>query len=160
MDADDRRFSAASTTTLSKLDELSAQLDAMRSGVDEIKAQMDAGVGAEELIPAKHRLAQLNGDLEKFQFTKVDAIETSELDTGKQEAKAHRKQLNARVEETQALIKALHERLRALEAGETAAPADVQPEEVAPQPAAAADTRQQPELTQVQQLKKGCCSVS
>ena len=63
----------------------------MASAVSEIKVALDAGVSRDDLLSVKHRLAQLNGDLEKFQFTKIDAVETSELNSGKTDAKAHRK---------------------------------------------------------------------
>ena len=88
----DRRYSAASSATLSKLGHLDKSYNDMRKAVDEIAEKIGTGeLAPDEMLQAKHKLAQLNGDLEKFQFTKVDAIETGELDSGKSEAKAHRK---------------------------------------------------------------------
>ena len=90
--SEDKRFSAASAATLGQLEGLDERFGAMTSAADAIEALLDAGsVPAARLVEAKHELAQLNGDLEKFQFTKIDAVETSELNSGKTDAKAHRK---------------------------------------------------------------------
>ena len=87
----ERRYSQISARTLQRLDSLETTYDEMAAAVSEIKLALDAGVSREDLLSVKHRLAQLNGDLEKFQFTKIDAVETSELNSGKTDAKAHRK---------------------------------------------------------------------
>ena len=89
--SDLRRYSQISARTLQRLDSLETTYDEMAAAVSEIKLALDAGVSREDLLSVKHRLAQLNGDLEKFQFTKIDAVETSELNSGKTDAKAHRK---------------------------------------------------------------------
>ena len=92
----ERRYSQISARTLQRLDSLETTYDEMAAAVSEIKLALDAGVSREDLLSVKHRLAQLNGDLEKFQFTKIDAVETSELNSGKTDAKAHRKARNQR----------------------------------------------------------------
>ena len=112
----ERRYSQISARTLQRLDSLETTYDEMAAAVSEIKLALDAGVSREDLLSVKHRLAQLNGDLEKFQFTKIDAVETSELNSGKTDAKAHRKALNQDVEATQRLITELGERVREAEA--------------------------------------------
>ena len=72
---------------------------------------MQAGLqtkSAEELLQCKNRLALLNGQVEKLQFVKIDAVTTGGLNTGKQVAKSSRKTLNQRAERLHEIVRGLH----------------------------------------------------
>ena len=162
--SEDKRFSAASAATLGQLEGLDERFGAMTSAADAIEALLDAGsVPAARLVEAKHELAQLNGDLEKFQFTQVDAIETGELNSGKADAKAHRKRLNAEVEAAQARIKALHARVTEAEAaagaGEGGAGARASDVAEAPAPASAPEAAAAPPVDPAEVSPLGCTST-
>ena len=63
---DGKRFSAASTATLTQLEGLDARFGAMTSAADAIEALLDAGAASPaRLIEAKHELAQLNGEFRR-----------------------------------------------------------------------------------------------
>ena len=55
---------------------------------------------------------KLMGNLDKIQFSKVDAVCTAELNSGKQQAKDSRKSLNRRIDALRERGKGLHERLK------------------------------------------------
>ena len=57
---------------------------------------------------ALSQLAQLNGKLDRFQFESVDAVATGDLSSGKSDAKAMRKDLNAGVDALRVRINELH----------------------------------------------------
>ena len=65
----DRRFSTASVEALENLEGLESSFADLASSVKDIEIALAEGKAppTEELIAMKHRLAQLNGDLEKFQ---------------------------------------------------------------------------------------------
>ena len=92
------------------------QVDALRNELAAIAARvraLDAAAAEGDLAPpamlaARNELRQVNGDLEKFQFTKVDAIETSSLARGRDNARAQRKRLNAEVETLRATVQGRH----------------------------------------------------
>ena len=80
-----RRYSTVSQSTLKRLDTLEETFAKLDRAVREIEAVLRgaAAISAAELAAMKARLAQLNGDLDKFQFTQVDAVEVSDLVSGK-----------------------------------------------------------------------------
>eukprot|EP00617_Octactis_speculum_P002357 CAMPEP_0185781304 /NCGR_PEP_ID=MMETSP1174-20130828/101860_1 /TAXON_ID=35687 /ORGANISM="Dictyocha speculum, Strain CCMP1381" /LENGTH=115 /DNA_ID=CAMNT_0028471225 /DNA_START=140 /DNA_END=487 /DNA_ORIENTATION=+ len=86
-----------SESTLKKLDDLEESFSGFIQELDLIEEMKDAA-SYEELAEAKNRLAQLNGLLEKFQFTEVDAVDTANLHSGKSQARAQRKGLNSEVD--------------------------------------------------------------
>lgn len=59
---------------------------------------------------AKGKLAQLLGRIEKLQFNQLDAVTTAHLDSGKVEAKAHRRELNAALDELQEFVQSLYKK--------------------------------------------------
>jgi hypothetical protein len=62
----------------------------------------------ESLHKSKNLLAQISGDIDRLQFTGLDAIDTSILHTGKDEARNKRKKLNHDIEELQQHVQDLH----------------------------------------------------
>jgi len=99
---DRTRFSVASLETNSELDVLELQIKAMQVTSDEAETVLSAEVGTVE-IPTRMRneLAQLHGNLNKLLATRLDAILTGELNTGKDAARAKRKEL---IKTTETLI--------------------------------------------------------
>ena len=73
-----RRYSTISETTLARLESLETSFEEMTSIVDAIEAALadPSRLAPPELLNLKHNLAQLNGDLEKFQFTQVCRVLT------------------------------------------------------------------------------------
>ena len=75
VDAKGRHFSIASTNTLTKLQQLEAQfgsmVEALNAICDSITARRD---NRDVLIKAKNQLAQICGDIDKFQFEKIDSV--------------------------------------------------------------------------------------
>jgi len=67
--------------------------------VDEIERSVKPGlVTYEDVMHIKHNLQQLARKLDKFQHGKIDGIVTSTLQSGKEEARKQRKQLNGDVD--------------------------------------------------------------
>jgi hypothetical protein len=97
----------ASTQTFTKLDTIKAKFNDLLSQVNDIetttnKEEMDS------LLRSKNLLAQISGDIDRLQFTGLDAIDTSLLHTGKDEARTKRKKLNHDIEELQEHVQELH----------------------------------------------------
>tara|TARA_B110001452_G_scaffold82210_1_gene67221 strand:+ start:150 stop:815 length:666 start_codon:yes stop_codon:yes gene_type:complete len=87
-DAEKARAAAASPVTASPLP---TSLTNTRLSIQEVAT---ASAGAGELRPdLRNELAQLHGNANKLLATKLDAILTGELNSGKDEARAKRKQL-------------------------------------------------------------------
>jgi len=102
-----KQYSQASIKTLQKLDILDQKFD----GINErIKKASSLSLQSEKadifssdddilrIIKVKNDLAQIAGDLEKLQCRDLDAIETTELTSGKDEARSRRKLLNTAVD--------------------------------------------------------------
>lgn len=106
-----RRLSSLSTDTLARLDSLDRGFETIEHAVHEVEQAVELGLDDASLAAAKNRLAQLNGDLERFQFGKVDAVETTELTSGKAQAKQQRKRLNDEVEALRSRTAELHQRI-------------------------------------------------
>ena len=73
-------------------------------------------------VGMRNRLAQLHGDANSLLATKIDAILTSELNSGKADARAMRKQLIVTVEALIEKLEALVKRFDQLKAAAPAAP--------------------------------------
>jgi hypothetical protein len=100
-------YSVASTKTLSNLDKVSAEYTSMLANIDSIEKNTDL-TDAASVLNAKHLLAQQAGDIDKLQFTKLDAIQTSELHSGKEMARTQRKGLNQSLEALQQRVQKLY----------------------------------------------------
>lgn len=114
-----RKFSTVSMKALTELSDyeksfnnLVAQVDLIESGI----TPGSASVCKFKQQAKKHlsNIAQLNGSLEKFQFVKVDGVITGGLTSGKDDAKAKRKELNKNCEELRARIVACKQPLQTL----------------------------------------------
>mmetsp|Transcript_19375 Transcript_19375/g.43301 ORF Transcript_19375/g.43301 Transcript_19375/m.43301 type:complete len:180 (-) Transcript_19375:451-990(-) len=88
-----RMLSMRSQETVNTLDEIEQQLLAMKVKSDEADTMFSSP--PPEGLPSSMRntLAQLHGDANRLLATRIDAILTSELNSGKDDARAKRKQL-------------------------------------------------------------------
>ncbi|GMI23145.1 hypothetical protein TrCOL_g6779 [Triparma columacea] len=101
-----RRVSEFSAATLDKLSTLEDEIGLFETQVEKLAMQLsDIGNSntiskevMDDLIASRNDLRQYVGNLEKFQFVKVDAIITADLQSGKEEARTRRKNLTARCE--------------------------------------------------------------
>jgi len=103
-----RGLSSISETTLKRLASIERGFDDIEAAVSELE---DTDLGAcsmTELYAAKGQLAQLNGDLEKLQFTRLDTIDASACDSGQAIARSQRKGLNRGVETLKTRVEAQH----------------------------------------------------
>ena len=92
-----RRLTARSVAMVETLDGLEAELVEMQAVSD---AAADALAGSHTGLPVglRSELASLHGDANKLLATRLDAIVTAELTTGRDEARAKRKALVAATE--------------------------------------------------------------
>jgi spore germination cell wall hydrolase CwlJ-like protein len=101
--ARDRGLSVMSVKAIGALDGIEPKLAKLEADVTEIEAVMQ-GKGRtqcqyrEQVAQYQGDIAQINGLLEKLQFTSVDAVGTAELNSGKDQARTQRKALNGRCE--------------------------------------------------------------
>eukprot|EP00602_Paraphysomonas_sp_CaronLab_P004131 CAMPEP_0185024842 /NCGR_PEP_ID=MMETSP1103-20130426/8032_1 /TAXON_ID=36769 /ORGANISM="Paraphysomonas bandaiensis, Strain Caron Lab Isolate" /LENGTH=211 /DNA_ID=CAMNT_0027557911 /DNA_START=45 /DNA_END=681 /DNA_ORIENTATION=+ len=106
----ERLYSEKSDAALKKLDEQDGYFHSFANRVENIERSLDMRNPA-TLVHAKHELAQIIGDLEKLQFNEVDSVETHGLDSGKSEASAHRKDLNAKINEMMEQTQLLYQQI-------------------------------------------------
>ena len=70
------------------------------------------------VIELRNNLRQIMGNLDKFQYSKVDSVITADLHSGKDEAKARRKACNKSCDEIRekgsALLKALDSKIESM----------------------------------------------
>ena len=104
------RFSSASASKLDSLDEMDADL----SGMEATSADAEAVLTGGDSIPRTLRteLATLHGDANKLLANRVDALITAEMSSGREAARAKRKQLVVRAE---ALIERLEAQIKRLD---------------------------------------------
>lgn len=100
-------FSVASTKTLSSLDKVSEEYSNMVTKVDDIEKSTDLN-NATNVLDAKHLLAQIAGNIDKLQFNKLDAIQTTDLNSGKEIARTQRKGLNQSLDALQQRVQKLY----------------------------------------------------
>mmetsp|Transcript_16327 Transcript_16327/g.30527 ORF Transcript_16327/g.30527 Transcript_16327/m.30527 type:complete len:124 (-) Transcript_16327:43-414(-) len=95
-----RRQTVQSAAALSKLATLDAEISQFEASYGAFSATLSSPESsAEQLIQTRNECRQWSGNLEKFQYVKVDSIITADLTTGKEEAKVKRKELNKHCEE-------------------------------------------------------------
>lgn len=132
-DATPSRKSVASRTVCETLDglelelaDMTAQSDAVGKTIAGLSPDMPAPVGA------RSELAKLHGAANKLLTTRIDAIVTGDLQSGREEARAHRKAL---VLASEALIETVEAQIRAIDTRNAGA-AENQPaaEDAAPPP--------------------------
>jgi hypothetical protein len=91
-----RALSARSSAALTRLGELSARLGEAEREFVALVHEAAGGPPATRLVQIKNELAQLVGALDKLQMGGIDAVATHELESGQDEARTERKELNAR----------------------------------------------------------------
>eukprot|EP00242_Pyramimonas_sp_CCMP2087_P000699 CAMPEP_0198229322 /NCGR_PEP_ID=MMETSP1445-20131203/114064_1 /TAXON_ID=36898 /ORGANISM="Pyramimonas sp., Strain CCMP2087" /LENGTH=588 /DNA_ID=CAMNT_0043909779 /DNA_START=225 /DNA_END=1991 /DNA_ORIENTATION=+ len=98
----DRRHSMKSVNALTKLTQYEEKLDGILSQLEGTDAALREGrlLGWEALAKAKAAIMQLSTTLEKLQLMGVDGVTVGELESGRDEARALRKQLNKKIEST------------------------------------------------------------
>uniref|UniRef100_A0A7S0RS13 BAG domain-containing protein n=1 Tax=Pyramimonas obovata TaxID=1411642 RepID=A0A7S0RS13_9CHLO len=98
----ERRFSTKSSNALTLLKGYEEKLQGIIGQLEDTETALKEGrlIGRETLGKAKTAMGQLNGTLEKLQLQGVDGVTVGDLETGRDEARAYRKQLNTRIEAT------------------------------------------------------------
>ncbi len=88
---------AADSTQRIALTLLSTKVDKIQSKIDDFtKSVQDGTTSGAQLSTIQDALSQCYGNLEKLQFTEIDAVVTGDLTTGKDTARTLRKQLSKR----------------------------------------------------------------
>lgn len=93
-----KQYSQASSKAIKKLNSIDKKFEDIANRVEGVAAVAEDPDDVSQLLKAKNELAQIIGDLERLQFKELDAVDTSELNSGKAEARHHRKALNAAVD--------------------------------------------------------------
>ena len=106
----ERQFSVLSKNALSTLDGLVGEVDKLENLLVDLEKMVGAPDDADRLA-ALGSVRQIVGDLDKLQATKVDAVSTAELNSGKSVARAERKNINRRIDELRPRAKRLHDAL-------------------------------------------------
>lgn len=111
--ADQRRYSVLSQDVLETLENLQAEATFFEEQVIKIEgiAANAKNLSETERHQALGLCRQLNGQLDKLQFEKIDAVQTADLNSGKATAKANRKALTAFVDLLRPRVTAVHEKL-------------------------------------------------
>jgi len=105
-----KRMSNASLQTVGELDSISAQLEMMRLQSENATAALaSATCGAEVPVGLRNELSQLHGNANKLLATRLDAILTGDLNTGRDEARARRKLM---IRDVEALIEKTEEQVK------------------------------------------------
>ena len=94
----ERQFSVLSKNALSTLDGLVGEVDKLENLLVDLEKMVGAPDDADRLA-ALGSVRQIVGDLDKLQATRVDAVSTAELNSGKSVARAERKNINRRIDE-------------------------------------------------------------
>mmetsp|Transcript_47870 Transcript_47870/g.102274 ORF Transcript_47870/g.102274 Transcript_47870/m.102274 type:complete len:123 (-) Transcript_47870:347-715(-) len=111
------QYSVRSKLTVDALEDTASVLRAYEAAVDKAAAQLANPPPSGLSITLRSELAQLYGNVNKLLEENVDATTTMDLNTGKQDAKAQKKELthwaDALIVRVQALIAQLDARKRA-----------------------------------------------
>eukprot|EP00904_Undaria_pinnatifida_P010084 jgi/Undpi1/6205/HiC_scaffold_20.g08689.m1 len=94
----DRTMSTKSAAAVTTVQELNARFGSLQDRLRQAaEAVASDGATLPELFAAKQELAQIVGQIEKFQFDEVDAVATHHLTSGKDEVRQQRKSLTRAV---------------------------------------------------------------
>lgn len=108
---DGPRFSVASLDTIDTLAVLEIQLKEMKIKCDDAETFL-GGDTSDPPQGMRNGLAQLHGDLNKLLATKLDAILTGDLNTGRDAARAKRKEL---IKTTESMIERVEDQVKRLD---------------------------------------------
>jgi len=104
----ERALSSRSEEAVTRLQEYETQLAAHEKRFAALVVQASEGPPEEAVHRIKDELALMIGNVDKLQMSGIDSVLVSDLKTGKQEAKEHRKKLNMRAETLSERAKELH----------------------------------------------------
>ena len=117
-----REMSMASRATHDTLEQIELEVLDMQRTCDAAEETLEK-TAADQLEPQlRNDLAQLHGNANKLLATRIDAILTSELISGRDDARAKRKALIKQVEK---LIEAVEGQIKRIDKMKVAAPSDV-----------------------------------
>ncbi|KAF4693155.1 hypothetical protein FOZ60_011619 [Perkinsus olseni] len=108
-----KSFSILSAKTLGHLDQLEAALHDVEREVSE--TEQDLISGEMSIGKAKDDLAQIEARLDKLQFNGIDSVQTVDLHSGKEPAKAARKDLVRQAENLSARIDKIFKQIKEAE---------------------------------------------
>ncbi|KAF4725673.1 hypothetical protein FOZ63_029481 [Perkinsus olseni] len=108
-----KSFSILSAKTLGHLDQLEAALHDVEREVSE--TEQDLISGEMSVGKAKDDLAQVEARLDKLQFNGIDSVQTVDLHSGKEPAKAARKELVRQAEDLSARIDKIFKQIKEAE---------------------------------------------
>ncbi|KAF4662755.1 hypothetical protein FOZ61_002240 [Perkinsus olseni] len=108
-----KSFSILSAKTLGHLDQLEAALHDVEMEVSE--TEQDLISGEMSIGKAKDDLAQIEARLDKLQFNGIDSVQTVDLHSGKEPAKAARKELVRQAENLSARIDKIFKQIKEAE---------------------------------------------
>ena len=107
-----RRMTTLSTAVLQKLSVLDKELAHFREELQWYADDIgDENCQMSQLVHIKNKSHQFAGNLEKFQYVKVDSVTTGQLTTGKEKAKEMRKRINNECESMRSELLNIIERL-------------------------------------------------
>mmetsp|Transcript_4963 Transcript_4963/g.5553 ORF Transcript_4963/g.5553 Transcript_4963/m.5553 type:complete len:167 (-) Transcript_4963:92-592(-) len=108
-----KSFSMISAKTLGHLDQLEAALQQVEREVTD--TEQDLISGEISIGKAKDVLAQIEARLDKLQFNGIDSVETVHLHSGKEPAKAARKELVRQAEDLSVRIDKIFKQIKEAE---------------------------------------------
>lgn len=108
-----KQYSKASSNALKRLDSVEKNIEGIVHRVEDV-VSIARGPDANsddvtQLLKSKNELVQIMGDLERLQFKGLDAVDTSELQSGKTEARNQRKSLNQTIDNLIRRTQQLHD---------------------------------------------------
>lgn len=106
----ERQLSSLSTQRINTLREMEGRVRELEDLLHNVE-HVASSTEPEGRVQAKVGLRQLVGWLDKLQFNEIDAIATSDLQSGKTSAKHYRKSLHARIEAMREHIEELYKSL-------------------------------------------------
>jgi len=86
-----RVYSATSQRTLSRIGEIASTISRIEMGFEKVMRELDSH--EIDVATARDQLAQLHGDAGTVLCNQLDAVETMDLNSGKEDARAERKSL-------------------------------------------------------------------
>jgi len=110
-----RALSALSAEAIAGLRETAGELERLQGTTEEIAFQLDCGTVT--AVQARTELAQVESQAKRLECERVDAVYTSELSSGKAEAKSEKKDQLAKLEALFQRLEGLFARIKALERG-------------------------------------------
>ena len=113
-----RRMSSVSRSRIEVLDDLDKRLEKYEAKIPGFQSAVKTGrANPSQLGVIKGELGQLYGDLEKLQYNEIDAVVTGDLQSGREDAKALRKNLTRRTAKLLDTVKELVDEVKRKQLG-------------------------------------------